>query len=232
MTKNKTLPPAAQAELAEHATEIRRLGKQTIENVIEIGRRLSACRAILKQDRKYRAWLESEFGSGESSARNFINAYELSKSEGANFAHLDLPLSSLYLLAQPSCPPEARDEMIKRARAGEKISVTATCETIKEHKSGKSTKKSDASSPNSEPKSGRKPTTLQELREPWFHAAIEIKRRFVNDHWSEIRALHENGVSNVTPLSDWRPAPNLVAANDDNDLDIPDYLQRQPKPVH
>ena len=41
--------------LAEHANEIRRLGKRVVADVVEIGRRLSECRTILKDDGGWRA---------------------------------------------------------------------------------------------------------------------------------------------------------------------------------
>jgi hypothetical protein len=37
---------------------------------------------------------------------------------------LDVPVSGLYLLAAPSTPEEARDEVIARAESGEVLSVT------------------------------------------------------------------------------------------------------------
>jgi Protein of unknown function (DUF3102) len=117
-------------KLAEHAAEIRRLGKQTIENVVEIGRRYAECRAILKEDGKWRAWLKDEFNGVESSARNFINVFEMSKSTCANFAHVDLPVSALYLIAAPSTPDAARTEIIERAAAGERYPVAAAKRTI------------------------------------------------------------------------------------------------------
>ena len=43
---------------------------------------------------------------------------------------LGLPVSSLYLLAAPSTPKEARTEIIQRAEAGEKISGATVKETI------------------------------------------------------------------------------------------------------
>jgi hypothetical protein len=143
-TRNSSSPSPSQAKssvpgdykiLAEHAVAIRALGKQAVENVVEIGRRLTECRALLKQDGKWRAWLKDEFGWVESSSRNFINVYELSKSEGAKFAHADLPLSSLYLLAAPSTPVEARDEIVERTQAGETIPVAKVKRIIKDSKS-------------------------------------------------------------------------------------------------
>ena len=41
--------------------------------------------------------------------------------------NMDLPVSALYLLAAPSTPDEARDEIAQRVEAGEKIS----CQTVK-----------------------------------------------------------------------------------------------------
>src|SRR5262245_43428719 len=55
--------PAAQIDnpaLIEHATEIRRLGKRVIEDVIEIGRRLIACKAMLDHG-QWLPWLDREF---------------------------------------------------------------------------------------------------------------------------------------------------------------------------
>src|SRR5262249_172303 len=66
-------------------------------------------------------WLNREFGWTDDTALNFMRVYELSKSR--NFRDLSLPLSALYLLAAPSTPQEARDEIIERAQAGETIPV-------------------------------------------------------------------------------------------------------------
>jgi hypothetical protein len=37
-----------------------------------------------------------------------------------NFSNIDLPISSLYLLAAPSTPPEAVKTVINRAKAGDR----------------------------------------------------------------------------------------------------------------
>jgi len=66
-------------------------------------------------------WLEREFGWTEMTATRFINVYDMSKSN--KLLDLELPISALYLLAAPSTPQEARDEIIELAQAGEKIPV-------------------------------------------------------------------------------------------------------------
>jgi hypothetical protein len=105
--------------LAEHADEIRRLGKRVANDVIEIGKRLSECRTILKEDGRWRAWLESELRLSPQTAGRFIQVYE----RRSNLEHIDLPISALYLLAAPSTPKEAADTIIERAQTGETVSV-------------------------------------------------------------------------------------------------------------
>jgi Protein of unknown function (DUF3102) len=109
------------AALNQHAKAIRTLGKRTLEGVIEIGRRLSECRTILKEEKQWLAWLLTEFNWVESTARNLMNVYDLSKSKDANFANADLPISTLYLLAAPSTSDRTRKEISKRVARGEKV---------------------------------------------------------------------------------------------------------------
>ena len=53
---NLTIPKIpAHAVLAEHADAIRTHGRRIVTDVVEIGRRLSECRDILKEDGNWRA---------------------------------------------------------------------------------------------------------------------------------------------------------------------------------
>jgi hypothetical protein len=92
--------------LAEHAAEIRRLGKRALADVTEIGRHLDECKHICGHG-NFGPWLDREFGWSDKTAENFINVYKLS-SKFENFSNLDLSLSGLYLLAAPSTPDQAR----------------------------------------------------------------------------------------------------------------------------
>jgi hypothetical protein len=47
---------------------------------------------------------------------------------------LDLPLAGFYLLARPSTPPVACEELLAKAKAGERVSVAQVKATIKRHK--------------------------------------------------------------------------------------------------
>jgi hypothetical protein len=122
--------------LAEHAIAIRSLGKQTLANVIEIGRHLVEAKAEAKKlDEPFSSWLDREFEWTYRTALNFIRVYELaSKSE--NFSDLKLPVSAIYQLAAPSTPKEACDQIVERAQAGE-ISFREVERVIKAAKGSK-----------------------------------------------------------------------------------------------
>src|SRR5260370_41242286 len=117
--------------LAEHANAIRKLGKRIVTDVIEIGRRLVGCRDHYLKHGEWLPWLQKEFGWTEQTALNFIRVHEQSKSK--NFLDLNLPVSSLYLLAAPSTPEAARNEIAERAKGGEVIRIADVKRTIKKH---------------------------------------------------------------------------------------------------
>jgi DUF3102 family protein len=126
-------PLLASSVLVEHAAAIRALGKQTVENVIEIGRRLVDCRDNHLDHGEWLPWLKREFGWSRQTADNFIHVYERAD-KLPNFGNLNLPVSSLYLLAAPGTPQAARDEVGERMEAGEELSTAEVKEIIQEHK--------------------------------------------------------------------------------------------------
>jgi Protein of unknown function (DUF3102) len=121
--------------LAEHAAAIKTLGRRVVTDVIEIGHRLTESRNICGHG-YWLPWLDREFGWSDKTAENFINVYKLS-SKFENFSNLNLPLSGLYLLAAPSTPPEARDQIIEQAKAGKSVPVAEIKKTIAEAKGHK-----------------------------------------------------------------------------------------------
>src|SRR5215467_1130162 len=138
MSTKNTPPARPDPVLAEHAAAIRKLGRQTVENVVEIGRLLTECKRICGHG-KWLPWLEREFGWEETTAQRFMRVHELALSKSGNLP--DLPVSAIYLLAAPSTPKEARDEIIERAQAGEKVKVAKAKRVIKRHKSQSSKRK-------------------------------------------------------------------------------------------
>jgi len=118
--------------LAEHAAAIRALGKQTVANIIEIGERLAKCKKIVGHG-GWLAWIDREFGWSEQSARNFMHVYEMSF-KSPTVVDLNLDMRSLYALAAPSTPIEAREAIIERAEAGQPIPVAEVKRVIDEAK--------------------------------------------------------------------------------------------------
>jgi hypothetical protein len=119
--------------LRDHAIAIRDLRKRTAEHIIEIGLHLVECKKILGHG-NFVAWIEEEFGWGIKTAQRFINIHEFAESKNDKLSLLNLPLSSLYLLAAPSTPEKVRDEVMARAEAGEQISVAGVKQAIAEAK--------------------------------------------------------------------------------------------------
>jgi hypothetical protein len=123
--------------LDEHVAQIRKLGKRIVEDVVEIGRRLTECKKILRQilgHGNWLPWLDQEFGWSEATARNFMRVYQLTQSKFANFADLNLPVSALYLLAAPNTPEQARQEIVERAEAGEKLTLAEVTNAVQRAK--------------------------------------------------------------------------------------------------
>jgi hypothetical protein len=115
--------------LARHATEIRRLGKQVVSDVIEIGRLLVESKELVGHG-DWLPWLSREFQWSDATAERFMWVHRLSLKNG-NLPNLDIPLSGLYLLAAPSTPETAKLEAISRAEAGEPMTVNAVKEIVR-----------------------------------------------------------------------------------------------------
>jgi hypothetical protein len=123
--------------LAEHAVEIRRLGKRRdIDDVVAIGRHLAEARDHAPGF--WLQWLESEFGWSDQTAYRYIHLFEARESSALHkLWSADLPLSALYVLAAPSTPEEACREIAERVEAGEKPTVAEIQETVGKAKKAK-----------------------------------------------------------------------------------------------
>jgi hypothetical protein len=65
----------------------------------------------------------------DETARRFIGVYDL-VGKSHKLLNLEIPVSGLYMLAAPSTPDEAREAVIARAEAGEKLSVADVRATV------------------------------------------------------------------------------------------------------
>jgi hypothetical protein len=66
-------------------------------------------------------WLEREFGWTDDTALNFMRVANLAESR--NFRDLNVPISGLCLLAAPSTPDAAREEIVEGAKDGKKVTL-------------------------------------------------------------------------------------------------------------
>jgi mannose/cellobiose epimerase-like protein (N-acyl-D-glucosamine 2-epimerase family) len=93
---------------------------RTAADIIEIGRDLIAQKGALGHG-NYLAWIEAEFGMSDQTARRFTHV--AGTVGGKSNIVLDLPPSVLYALAAPSTEEPVREEVIRRAEAGEKVTT-------------------------------------------------------------------------------------------------------------
>ena len=126
-----TLDTEARIVVQQRASEIKNLMRRTVQNIIEIGEKLTEAKAQLGYG-NFTKWLEHEFEWQERSARNFMRVAEVFKT--ANFADLDFAASALYLLAAPSIPEQVRETAITLANQGETITYSRAKDIINEYK--------------------------------------------------------------------------------------------------
>ena len=105
----------------QRTLEIKSLMRRTVQDIIEIGQKLTEVKARLGHG-NFTQWLVREFEWQERSARNFMRVAEAF--ETANFADLDFAASALYLLAAPSVSEGVRQTALEMAQNGEKITYS------------------------------------------------------------------------------------------------------------
>jgi hypothetical protein len=107
----------------------RRLDRAT-RDIVEIGGELMQVKVLLPHG-SFTSWVESELGMSYRTANRFMNVYHrFGKVD--NLA--DLPHSILYELAAPSTPEPAINAIIDRALAGEKLTVKAARQIVRDYK--------------------------------------------------------------------------------------------------
>jgi hypothetical protein len=122
--KNNSLSGAdlsceASAQLAEHATEIRRLGNRVTEDIVAIGEHLIAAKKLAGHGH-WHSWLEREFGWKDRTAQRYMTVARALTSNPSGLTDLDTSLEALYRLASPKTPPEVIQDV---AALGRKITI-------------------------------------------------------------------------------------------------------------
>lgn len=131
---------ARASALDRHVAEIHRLGRRVVTDVIAIGKHLVECKRLVGHG-NWLSWLEREFAWTEMTATRFINVFQMSKT--THVLDLDVPLGGLYLLAAPSTPQAARDEIANRDG---RVPTAEVQEVIEKHKADDGAEESAAAS--------------------------------------------------------------------------------------
>lgn len=115
----------------QRTSEIRTLMRNTAQDIIDIGVRLSEVKAMLGHGH-FGDWLRAEFGWTDRTARHFMMVSDRFKSE--IISDLDIASTALVLLAAPSTPDSAVEDAIQRAQAGQPITVGVAKTIIADHR--------------------------------------------------------------------------------------------------
>jgi Protein of unknown function (DUF3102) len=106
--------------LDDHAKAIRRCASRCFEDVVEMGERLIECRALLKDQRVWLAWLKAEFQWSRRHADRLI-AVAKNRKKCATLRTLGIPMSAIYPLADAS--PALIERVKQRVAAGERVTA-------------------------------------------------------------------------------------------------------------
>ncbi len=115
----------------QRTSEIKSLLKQTAREMIEIGQKLIEVKEELGHG-NFGDWLKAEFGWGITTAWKLMKVAEAFKFSQCE--NLEIATSAIYLLASPSTPKAARQEALKRASCGEKITLTKAKDIVAEYR--------------------------------------------------------------------------------------------------
>ena len=109
--------------LQKISVQIRKFEKNTIDNVVAIGRLLHEAREQCEHG-EYQAWLDREFAWSYRTCLRYSYAFDFAeKCQAGTFGNLNLSLGALHIVADPTTSDEEQAAIIKAAQDGR---VTAT----------------------------------------------------------------------------------------------------------
>lgn len=117
-----TLPVDAALNARAAAERIKLRLKRTVEDIIEIGRELTAVKNDLPHG-QFLPWISTEFEMSEDTAQNFLRVYERFGQKPNNSVFNFKP-TILYALAAPSTPDAIIEKALEKAEAGAKVTIT------------------------------------------------------------------------------------------------------------
>lgn len=114
-----TLNSEARIIVQQKTSEIRTIARRMAADIIEIGQRLLEVKEQLNHG-QWLDWLTAEFEWSDRTAEHYMSVARAFPEIRNGF---DFHARALYLLASNSTPPEAREEALQRAEAGETITL-------------------------------------------------------------------------------------------------------------
>lgn len=187
----------------QRTRELKERLQRTAQDIWEIGQKLVEVRSQLKGQGHFDAWLRGEFGWSRRTAYNFIYVYEAFPCE--KFAQINIEPSALYRLASPSTPSTLRDEFIKQANTGVKVTHKEVLKAVtkeKEKQAPDPPTDKPLKSANAQPEVAAVPASLQrtaaqiqsvisEVKQPPYQPATTVKEaRHHQSQWYMIGADH------------------------------------------
>ncbi|MEM9924251.1 MAG: DUF3102 domain-containing protein [Cyanobacteria bacterium P01_D01_bin.50] len=125
------LTPEIRVFVEGKTSEIKSLMRRGVKDIIEIGQSLNEVKKQLGHG-NYRVWLIAEFDWSLRTAARFMQVATQFKS--ANLADLNIAVSALYLLAEPSTPQKARKHVLGLAKVGENMTHSKVKAIIQNYK--------------------------------------------------------------------------------------------------
>jgi hypothetical protein len=116
--------PDEQQFLEDAAKRIKDRIKVTKENIIEIGRELTAVKERIGHG-NFQSWIESEFSWSLKTAERFMQVtdYFTTDEKIDIVTILNVDITALYELAAPSTPEEVRSVVADKLRAGDTVTI-------------------------------------------------------------------------------------------------------------
>lgn len=125
------LDPEARIVVQQRTGEIKSLMRRTASDIVEVGQKLIEVKDKLPHG-EFGPWLAAEFEWTERTARRFMSVATAFKSDTVSVLNADA--RTLYLLASPSTPDEARDDALQQAQAGERITFDRAQAIVNTHR--------------------------------------------------------------------------------------------------
>ncbi|MUG96556.1 DUF3102 domain-containing protein [Scytonema sp. UIC 10036] len=122
------LSPQVRILVQSKTSELKSLMRRSAQDLIDIGQKLTEVKEQLGHG-NFGVWLKAEFDWSVRTAGRFMQVATQFKS--AELANLNIAVSALYLLAEPSTPQKARQQALELAKKGENITFNKAKAIVK-----------------------------------------------------------------------------------------------------